>query len=65
LKPPDEAERRFALGCLRDLLGRHEGRFVTAEDGSGVRNVVRHKAETTVIDPDTKKQLEALGYMIK
>jgi choline-sulfatase len=59
------ADYPIALASLRDLLGLHEGIFVTVDDGSGKVKSVRHKAETTVIDPATKKQLQALGYMIK
>ncbi|MDD5309239.1 MAG: sulfatase [Deltaproteobacteria bacterium] len=59
------SDHPIALAGLRDLLGQHEGRFVPVDDGSGKSKAVRHKAETTVIDPATKKQLQGLGYMIK
>jgi arylsulfatase A-like enzyme len=64
------AKRPVALAMMLGLLGRHQGRFVPtgevgarpAADGKApVRKV--HKAEETEIDPETRKQLEALGYM--
>jgi arylsulfatase A-like enzyme len=65
-------ERPVALALMRGLLGMHQGRFVpTGEVGgraagdTGPRPPARkaHQAGETVIDPETRKQLEALGYM--
>jgi arylsulfatase A-like enzyme len=64
------AKRPIALAAMLGLLGMHQGRFVpTGEvgarpgaDGKAPAPKV-HKAEETEIDPETRKQLEALGYM--
>ena len=65
--------RPVTLATLRDLLGRHQGRFVprgdvTAREAGGAAKPAarqRHRAEETEIDPETRGQLEALGYMEK
>jgi len=68
-------ERPVSLAAMRDLLGLHQGRFVPAGEVDGAAPVrprraaskaparKTHKAEETEIDPETRKQLEALGYM--
>ncbi|MBW2535539.1 MAG: sulfatase, partial [Deltaproteobacteria bacterium] len=53
-----------AYAALRDALGRHQRRFVgVVAEGKPVRKQAAHEAGKAVIDPETKKQLEKLGYM--
>ncbi len=64
------ASRPITLAMMQGLLGMHQGRFVPTGDvgtrpGTGGKAPARkaHEAEETTIDPETRKQLEALGYM--
>jgi hypothetical protein len=68
-------EMPITLAALREQLGIHQGRFVDTGviDGGDAPETVdragapvskkKHKQEDTVIDPETRKQLEALGYI--
>ncbi len=69
-------EMPITLAALREQLGIHQGRFVDTGSVGGAGNVPKtvdqarapvskkkHKKEDTVIDPETRKQLEALGYI--
>ncbi|MCP4674975.1 MAG: sulfatase-like hydrolase/transferase [Deltaproteobacteria bacterium] len=57
------AKKPVTLAALRDALGMHLGRIVTAVRRGKKNPRVRHKGEKTVIDPETKRQLKALGYL--
>ncbi|MBW2277227.1 MAG: hypothetical protein JRF63_07025, partial [Deltaproteobacteria bacterium] len=70
---PDETrdlsdDQPIALAAMRDLLGRHQGRFApTAESAPNKATgkpaqKKKHEAEETDVDAETRKQLEALGY---
>lgn len=75
VEDPEETDnladkRPIALAAARDLLGGHLGRFVETEPiGGDVSSsppkvpAKRHKAKKTNIDPETRKQLKALGYI--
>lgn len=59
--------RPVSLAALKDALSLHLGRFdrydnAAAATGSTATKA-RHKAADVVIDSETRKQLEALGYM--
>lgn len=64
-------DRPIALAALRELLGAHQGRFVdsgevtAAAKGEDVTKAPKkkHDSEDAEIDGETRKQLEALGYM--
>jgi arylsulfatase A-like enzyme len=62
-------EQPIAFATMRDLLGRHQGRFVPSGNGVPKKKAGKagkqqqHQAEETVIDPETRKQLEELGYV--
>jgi choline-sulfatase len=53
----------LALTALRDALGTHLGRFVNSRTTSSSKKQLRHKAEKTNLDPETTRQLKALGYL--
>jgi len=59
------AHRPIALATLRDALGLHLGRLgpVGGNDPAKMRAV--HKKEDAEIDPETRRQLEELGYFDK
>jgi arylsulfatase A-like enzyme len=70
---PDETrdlsdDRPIALAAMRDLLGRHQGRFAPVDGAAPSKDTAKparkkiHEAEETEIDAETRKQLEALGY---
>ncbi len=69
-------EMPITLAALHEQLGIHQGRFVDTGSVGGADDVPKtvdrarapaskkkHKKEDTVIDPETRKQLEALGYI--
>ncbi len=54
----------IALTAMRDVLGAHLGRFSHSPSPKGKKGEKPlHKAKKAVIDPETEKQLKALGYM--
>ena len=58
--------RPVSLAALKDALSLHLGRFDrydNAAAATGTATKARHKAADVVIDSETRKQLEALGYM--
>ncbi len=57
------AQKPIALSGLRDALGMHIGRFVTVTKHGKKNARTRHKGNKTVIDPETERQLKALGYL--
>ncbi len=52
-----------ALASIRDALGNHLGRFVRSGISRDKVKRARHKKEKTTIDPETERQLKALGYL--
>jgi arylsulfatase A-like enzyme len=58
-------ERPFALAMLFDAMGSHLGRLARPLEGAGAREKgPRHKAAKATIDPETRRQLRALGYLV-
>jgi arylsulfatase A-like enzyme len=59
--------RPVSFEALKDRLGMHLGRFHRHDNattsGRSSAPPARHRATDVVIDPETRKQLEALGYM--
>jgi choline-sulfatase len=57
------SERPAALAAMRDILGEHLGRLIEAPGDAGGIGRARHKGEKVKIDPETERQLKALGYL--
>ncbi len=53
----------FTRAGLRDVLGRQLGRFIVSDVNRAESKPKRHKEEKTTIDPETRRQLKALGYL--
>ncbi|MCP4600682.1 MAG: sulfatase-like hydrolase/transferase [Proteobacteria bacterium] len=56
-------EQSVSLAVMRDALGGHLGRFITTHANNEEKKRVQHKGRKATIDPETKRQLRALGYM--
>jgi arylsulfatase A-like enzyme len=58
------AQKPVALATMRDLMGKHLGRFIQTYPGeSEGKTRKQHSQEKTKIDPKTRRQLKALGYL--
>jgi arylsulfatase A-like enzyme len=56
-------EQPVVLSGLRDAFGKQMGRFIDSEANTVKKRTVRHKKEDVNIDPETRRQLRALGYL--
>jgi hypothetical protein len=59
------AKLPIALSALRDALGLHLGGLGTVDGGGSKKKLFSHEKESVTIDSETRRQLEALGYMGK
>jgi arylsulfatase A-like enzyme len=56
-------EQAVVLSGLRDAFGKQMGQFIDSEVSPAKKRTVRHKKEEANIDPETRRQLRALGYL--
>ena len=56
-------EQPVVLSGLRDAFGRQMERFSDSPLPAARKRAPRHSAEDVTIDPETRRQLRALGYM--